>query len=325
MIQEQIRQFREAQQHAAEFEDDEPTEAEAQRAPPRYHDEQQSTHLVDEELWGTLWSPAWTTLANYLTYRVQRGIFCSSHEIDAIFSCLQALDLRLPLCPPSRDDSTVCVVQQAIETLRSALLLTNAAVDVGSPRQTLQLAQGLQDGIIRLARAPEGSRLAVHALSHLCGPLVAILVGIAHSHTAAFNRTELQISSHALNVLLATFSLIDTAQRTTFLQVLLPVLLSLMRFAERSNTSTLSNLCVQCLQRVATSASMEFQQSTKDLPHATLEELQHAMARSASAREDQMPSGIAPRRVSSSSSTRPPARHKLSINFGAYTSTIASK
>jgi len=222
------------------------------------------------------------------------------------------------------------VTSAFLEVLSDSRCLT----DSNNVRKLSWILTGLQNGLLRLAKTNVGSELALFYFSQLSGPVSCYLLRLFDSGRITndqFDRTMsvspavedgeesqliLAIIPAGLNILLAGYSLTELSKKTSYLFVMIPLLVSLLRTVtslssslsqdekRKENLDKIHKLAVQCLERVALSTE-QFTQVVRSLPSGVIAEIQQEVRRSKE-------KNIKP--VAKSA----PKHQKLQINFDAY-------
>jgi hypothetical protein len=179
----------------------------------------------------------------------------SSLEIEFLFICLSN---RFRLDP----DQTM-IHQQSIQILSKCLSGENEEI----LNYTLQ---GIQDGIVFLARSGDSS-LAIHYLGQLCPLVYQLLIFISKKN---LNQRIHSICGCGVNILLASFSLMESKNISSFLSLIIPTLLVIFRFGKEKNLVDLKKLSQQCFTRLGSSHTDQFREQMQRLPQSVVLEIQ---------------------------------------------------
>lgn len=264
----------------------------------------------------TVWNIAFRAAIENLLTRMTKYIITTPGEVELLFICLFGIQKNTN--GPSDRLSLQTVQGEVVDTFNRLLQDTDTFGDAHKLKIVCWVLRGMQDGVLRLAKAGHMS-YAIHYLGQLCPSIVTFLIDIAHNKiyiTGSENDSEqliMQVMPAGLNILLAAFSLLgDSSQRKSFLAVVIPLLVVLLRFTDHpsrsKNMHRLHKLCVECLERLATTAVDEFKQLIQEMPSEVVEEIQNAAKKKA----------IKERPEVQDSSVKESRASSMSINFNQY-------
>eukprot|EP01080_Neovahlkampfia_damariscottae_P008859 gene8859-808_t len=199
-----------------------------------------------------------------LINRIQNQKIQSSFEIEILFILL-SFHFNL-------NENDIEIHQYSI------LILTNNLNIEFNELNLYLILKGIQNGIVFLARLifykRQGySNLSIHYLGQICPFLYQFLIQISKNNQMISKHLINSICC-GINILLASFSLIEQKNISNFLSLMIPILLILFRFSSNNNIVILNKLCQQCFTRVATSSPNQFRNEIQKLPQNIVLEIQ---------------------------------------------------
>ncbi len=299
----------------------------------------------------SVWIIAFEAAIDNLLLRIREFKLTTPLEIELLFICLSCLEKVQNMNSTHTQLAQLAVIHDAvIATLLQVLADPHCLTTSNNIRKLSWILTGLQNGLLRLAKSGAYSDLALFYFSQLCGPVSCYLLRLFHLGRITndqFDRTEKSVSPivqndgeesqlilaiipAGLNILLAGYSLTESARKTSYLFVMIPLLLSLMRSVRGMSSSSaaaalsspadvkrnenldkIHKLAVQCMERVALSTEA-FTQVVRSLPAGVVAEIQQEVRRSKEKQQQQQQA----KQVTKSA----PKHQKLHINFDAYVS-----
>jgi len=283
----------------------------------------------------SVWILAFESAIDNLLIRIRDFKLTTSLEIELLFVCLACIQKASSSSSTNIQLAQLAAIHDSVtsaflEVLSDSRCLT----DSNNVRKLSWILTGLQNGLLRLAKTNVGSELALFYFSQLSGPVSCYLLRLFDSGRITndqFDRTMsvspavedgeesqliLAIIPAGLNILLAGYSLTELSKKTSYLFVMIPLLVSLLRTVtslssslsqdekRKENLDKIHKLAVQCLERVALSTE-QFTQVVRSLPSGVIAEIKQEVRRS------------------KEKNTKPvaksaPKHQKLQINFDAY-------
>lgn len=203
-----------------------------------------------------------------LTSRIQESKIIHQGEIEMLFICLSALFRGCDLKQTSH------IHKNVVNSIIQQLNINNTDY-----LHISMILQGIQDSIIRLARTGD-STIAIHYLGQLCGPIISWMINMTKKDVINEKNQTYIVSSilSGINILLASYSLIEQNNRSDFLSLFIPNLVILFRYSTLKKLNSLNLLCIQCFQRLGTTSIKEFKEQIQKMPHHVVNEVQSILS-----------------------------------------------
>jgi hypothetical protein len=279
-----------------------------------------------------VWIVAFESAIQNLSLRVKHLKLTSSLEVELLFIYLACAHKSMNIgTNESQLIQLAAIHESVLANFRNVLADSECLKSSNHVRKVSWILHGLQNGLLRLAKS-NYSDLAMFYMSQLSGCICMYLLQLFESGRITNNQFEkanigspiideeeeaeliLAVVPAGLNILLAGYSLIDVSKRTSYLYVMVPLLLSLFRTVRNRSTISpsdckktlekLHKLAVQCMERFAQSTE-QFTAVIRSLPPNIVQEIQQEIKRG-----KEKETRLATKSI--------PKHQKLQINFEAY-------